>query len=96
MPVTLHLTMHPMSLFWCVPVKAAVRTFHIIEENGLGVCCDPVDVEDIARGFREMLNLTDEDKARIKASAEHLMNTRFCREAIVDRIESLSNGLIRH
>ena len=75
-------------------IKGAGR--EILEENGLGVCCDPVDVEDIARGFREMLNLTDEDKARIKASAEHLMNTRFCREAIVDRIESLSNGLIRH
>ena len=59
----------------------------IIEENKLGYCCNPIDVDDIARGFNLMLTLTEDDKQRIKASSEKLMETRFCRESIIERVE---------
>lgn len=59
----------------------------IIEENKLGYCCNPIDVDDIARGFKLMLTLTADDKQRIKASSEKLMETRFCRESIIERVE---------
>lgn len=61
----------------------------IIEENKLGFCCNPIDVDDIARGFRLMLTLTEDDKLRIKASSEKLMKTRFCRETIINNVENL-------
>lgn len=61
----------------------------IIEENKLGCCCNPIDVDDIARGFKQMLTLTTEDKERIKTASENLMKTRFCREAIIDRVEKI-------
>ena len=60
----------------------------IIEENKLGYCCNPIDIDDIARGFSLMLTLTDEDKNRIKDSSEKLMETRFCREVIIERVEN--------
>ncbi len=63
----------------------------IIEENNLGYCCNPVVVDDIARGFNQMLTLTTEDKERIKAASENLMRTRFCREAIIDTVENILN-----
>jgi len=59
----------------------------IIEENNLGFCCNPVDVNDIARGFEKMLTLSDEDKAKIMLSAEKLIKTRFSREVVVDTVE---------
>lgn len=61
----------------------------IIEENHLGYCCNPVDVDDIARGFKKMLTLTQEDKKCVKASSINLMNTRFCRESIINTVENM-------
>lgn len=60
----------------------------IIEENNIGYCCNPTDINDIAKGFRKMLTLTEEDKKRIKESSEKLMETRFCRQIIIERIEN--------
>ena len=69
----------------------------IIEENKLGYCCNPIDVDDIARGFRLMLTLSEGDRQRIKLSSENLMKTRFCREAIIDRVEKeLNNAAQKH
>lgn len=69
----------------------------IIEENKLGYCCNPIDVDDIARGFRLMLTLSEDDRQRIKLSSENLMKTRFCREAIIDRVEKeLNNAVQKH
>lgn len=67
----------------------------IIVENKLGYCCNPIDIEDIARGFRKMLTLTEEDKNRIKASSEHLMNTRFNREAVIERVTNVLSSVIK-
>ena len=63
----------------------------IIESKDLGVCCDPEDITDISRGFRQMLELNDTDKQVISSSALSLMNTRFSREKIMETIESLIN-----
>lgn len=67
----------------------------IIEENKLGYCCNPVDVDDIARGFNLMLTLAEDDKQRIKASSEKLMATRFCRESIIERVEKVMQIVIK-
>ena len=61
----------------------------IIEENNLGYCCNPTDVDDIARGFSYMLTLSEDDKDRIKKSSENLMKSRFCRETIIERVENI-------
>lgn len=66
----------------------------IIEENGLGVCCDPVDIDDIARGFQRIIELTDVDRERIRGSAEELMKTRFCKESILNNIETVIKKVI--
>lgn len=61
----------------------------IIEENDLGICCDPIDTDDIAKGFRRIMELTDSDKVHIREAASNVMATRFCRESVVDKIESI-------
>lgn len=61
----------------------------IIEENNLGCCSNPVDVNDIASGFKKMLTLTTEDKEKIKTASEKLMRTRFCRDSIIDTVEKV-------
>lgn len=61
----------------------------IIEDNKLGVCCNPTDINDIAMGFRQMLRLSDSDKLIIREAADHLMKSRFNKELILDRIEGL-------
>ena len=67
----------------------------IIEENRLGVCCNPENTDDIALGFQRMMQLTDADKQRIHSAAEQLMNTRFCKESIVKTIESLMRKVVK-
>lgn len=61
----------------------------IIEENKLGFCCNPIDLDDIARGFKQMLTLSKEEKEGIKVASDHLMKTRFCRETIIDTVEKI-------
>lgn len=67
----------------------------IIEENGLGICCNPENTDDISSGFQQMLKLTSEDKNKISVSAELLMNTRFCKDAIMNTIESLVKRVVK-
>lgn len=67
----------------------------IIEENGLGVCCNPENIDDIASGFQRMMQLTDADKQSICCAAEQLMNTRFCKESIINTIESLVRKVLK-
>ncbi len=66
----------------------------IIEDNGLGICCDPIDIDDIARGFRQILQLSEEDKQQISLSSEKLLQSRFCKEVIVENIENLAQKCI--
>ena len=61
----------------------------IIESNGIGICSDPNDVKDIARGFKQMMQLSDADKDRISSAAKTLMETRFCKEKVMQTIGAL-------
>lgn len=58
----------------------------IIEENGLGLCAEPTDVEAIAEGFRRMVSFANEHGEDVKASAQRLLNGRFNKADIVARI----------
>ncbi len=61
----------------------------LIEDNGLGICCDPIDTDDIARGFRQIMSLSESERNRISEASANLMNTRFNKETIVEHIEEL-------
>lgn len=58
----------------------------IIEENGLGLCAEPTDVESIAQGFKEMLAFAKMHDEDVRAAAQRLMSTRFNKAEIVKRI----------
>lgn len=57
----------------------------IIEENGLGLCGDPDNIEAIAEGFRQMVPLA-ENSENVAGNAAWLLATRFNREEIIGRI----------
>lgn len=61
----------------------------IIEENQLGYCSDPNDMQDIAKGFNCMMNIPVEEKEYIKMRASQLMQERFNRENIINRVDSI-------
>lgn len=65
----------------------------IIQENELGYCADPDDVNQIAEGFRKMMTINAEELIRIQTSSIKLMKTRFCRESIIDRAEAVLQEL---
>lgn len=58
----------------------------IIEENGLGLCAEPTDVEAIAEGFKEMITFALSHDTDVRESAIRLMATRFNKQEIVRRI----------
>lgn len=58
----------------------------IIENNDLGLCAEPSDPEAIAEGFRDMIPFADKHSAEVALAAQRLMQTRFNKEAIVQRI----------
>ena len=67
----------------------------IIEENELGVCCDPLDIDDIAGGFQRMLELSENDEQRIKISSQKLLERRFNKDVILDTIEELAHKVCK-
>ena len=58
----------------------------IIEENDLGLCVNPTDVEAIALGFRKMADYGQRQGEEVAKRAGELMEKRFKKEEIVDRI----------
>lgn len=60
----------------------------IIEENGLGLCADPTDLDAIAEGFKRMVVFLSNHNEVVKESAKRLMDSRFSRQTIIDRITS--------
>jgi len=58
----------------------------IIEENNLGLCVSPVNIDEIAEGFRKMIEFTNKNSDSVKLSARRLMETRFNKKEIVNRI----------
>ena len=58
----------------------------IIEENKLGLCASPSDTNDIAEGFRKMVEFALNNANGVCQSAQQLMQTRFDKKKIVDQI----------
>lgn len=60
----------------------------IIEENELGLCSNPDDLQEIADGFKKMINLTDAFKDKCKKKAKSLLEGRFCRNRVISQIQN--------
>lgn len=58
----------------------------IILENNLGICSSPDNIDDIANGFRNMIEFSAKDTNNVKLAANRLMKTRFNKQEIVNRI----------
>lgn len=58
----------------------------IIEENKLGLCASPSDTNDIAEGFRKMVEFALNNANGVCQSAQQLMHTRFDKMKIVNYI----------
>lgn len=58
----------------------------IIEENRLGLCAPPDDIEEIALGFQRMAGFAERCGDEVRRSAKELLSTRFNKNTIVERI----------
>lgn len=58
----------------------------IIEENHLGLCVSPEDIEAIAIGFQKMVGFAEKCGEEVHKSAKELLATRFHKHTIVERI----------
>jgi glycosyltransferase involved in cell wall biosynthesis len=63
----------------------------IIEENEIGVCTSPDNIDDIANGFHSIIEFSKNQKDFIKQRTENLLNTRFNKDQIIKRINSTMN-----
>lgn len=63
----------------------------IIKEYNLGICAKPDDVDDIARGFREIYEYAKNDSNGVAQRAKTLMETRYNKD---DIIKTLTTGLL--
>ena len=61
----------------------------IIEENGIGLCAMPDDVDDIARAFRESVDYTCSYGDQVREHALKLMEGRFNKHRIVKMITNV-------
>lgn len=58
----------------------------IIEENNIGLCAHPSDIEDIAQGFQSIVAYAQEHAEDVKVNAGKLMEERFNKERIMKLI----------
>ena len=58
----------------------------IIEENGLGLCAEPTNTDEIAAGFKKMMEFAHDHGAEVQEASRRLMATRFNKQEIVKRI----------
>lgn len=58
----------------------------IIEENAIGICVNPDDVDDIAEGFRQVTKFAKEHSEEVRINANKLLMERFNKERIVKLI----------
>lgn len=61
----------------------------IIEEHQLGITTSPDDIEDIAKGFLSIIDFSKRESDNIKTRAHQLMETRFNKEKIIQRINTV-------
>ena len=73
-------------------LKGAGR--EIIEENHLGYCSHPDDIMDIAFGFKRMTSLTPNEVNSIAIRAKNIMDKRYNRIKIINKIESALKEII--
>lgn len=73
------------------PILGIVRgsARDIIIEEGLGICADPVNIADIALKFEQVVEYAHKNAEQIKLSAQKLLDTRFNREHIIRKINSI-------
>lgn len=75
------------------PILGIVRgsAKEIIEREHLGLCADPSDIQSIANSFNEALHIIENPSLlkNIQQRAYHLMNTRFNRDQIIQKINSI-------
>lgn len=61
----------------------------IIEENKIGVCSLPDDIDDIAIGFKNIIQFSKVEGDNIKQRSKELMQSRFNKEKIISKINSV-------
>ena len=61
----------------------------IIEENNLGICSLPNDIDDISLGFKNIIKFSKEEGDNIKQRSKELMQSRFNKEIIISKINSI-------
>lgn len=61
----------------------------IIEETQIGYCADPNSISSISSGFRQMVNISNEEKDNIRERAYQLMQDRFNRDNILNKVEKV-------
>ena len=66
----------------------------IIEEYHLGYCSNPDDIMDIALGFKRMTSLTPDEVNGIAMRAKNIMDNRYNRIKIINKIESVLKEII--
>ncbi|CAI6150604.1 MAG: hypothetical protein SPLUMA2_SPLUMAMAG2_01787 [uncultured Sulfurimonas sp.] len=90
---------------FCVTVPAKTQTYiaakkpilailsgdaaQIIEDNNLGFCAHPDDLQDIKNIFIKAIELSDEEKIIYTKNCEHLTKTLFNKNNIIDALELL-------
>ena len=55
----------------------------IIEENNLGVCASPDEIDEIALGFYRCKDFATKHSSIVRESAKRLMETRFNKDVII-------------
>lgn len=58
----------------------------LIEGNKIGVCAEPSNIDDIARGFKETKKYAEEHKQEVFENSMRLKNTRFDKQHIIEKI----------
>lgn len=58
----------------------------IIEENNLGICADPSNVENIARGFKDIKQYAKEHGEDVHIFAQNLTKERFNKQKTISKI----------
>lgn len=61
----------------------------IIEENNIGICSLPDDINDIAKGFNKVIEFSKLEGENIKQRSKELMQSRFNKEKIISKINSV-------
>ncbi len=61
----------------------------IILENNLGLCADPLDIQDIALKFKDSIDFASVNAQRVALVSQELMNKRFNRTQIINKVLSI-------